>query len=192
MSDYENVAGGTLKFKGGGGISKKYDLTIPQPSSFRQNAFLLSFSFHGSLSNALLPKPMALSTRFPQEDSTTTVTQLTHPISSIFLSPLNRKKKKTDASKVKAALDSELPAAKPVKLIEKTAAELKFEEVQKKRVSAIRTIKFVLWNQRGEEGSRFSLMICVSCCADLLIVPFCLFSSPLSTHSKKKRCTSRR
>ncbi|KAF9315010.1 hypothetical protein BG003_003557 [Podila horticola] len=66
MSDYENVAGGTLKFKGGGGISKK-------------------------------------------------------------------KKKKTDASKVKAALDSELPAAKPVKLIEKTAAELKFEEVQKKR-----------------------------------------------------------
>ncbi|KAF9300727.1 hypothetical protein BGZ74_007563 [Mortierella antarctica] len=64
--DYENVAGGTLKFKGGGSISKK-------------------------------------------------------------------KKKKTDASKVKAALDSESPTAKPVKLIEKTAAELKFEEVQKKR-----------------------------------------------------------
>ncbi|KAG0093957.1 hypothetical protein BGZ92_011343 [Podila epicladia] len=64
--DYENIAGGTLKFKGGGGISKK-------------------------------------------------------------------KKKKTDASKVKATLDSESPAAKPVKLIEKTAAELKFEEVQKKR-----------------------------------------------------------
>ncbi|KAI9237351.1 MAG: hypothetical protein BYD32DRAFT_416637, partial [Podila humilis] len=64
--DYDNVAGGTLKFKGGGGISKK-------------------------------------------------------------------KKKKTDASKVKAALDSDSPPAKPVKLLEKTVAELKFEEVQKKR-----------------------------------------------------------
>ncbi|KAG0344049.1 hypothetical protein BG004_004774 [Podila humilis] len=65
--DYENVAGGSLKFKGGGGVTKK-------------------------------------------------------------------KKKKSDPTKVKAALEAEeaAPVTKKVRL-EKTAAELKFEEVQKKR-----------------------------------------------------------
>ncbi|KAF9166040.1 hypothetical protein BGX21_001448 [Mortierella sp. AD011] len=47
-----------------------------------------------------------------------------------------KKKKKTDASKVKAALkakEATPPPSKPVKVLEKTAAELKFEEVQRKR-----------------------------------------------------------
>ncbi|KAF9355263.1 hypothetical protein BGZ80_004700 [Entomortierella chlamydospora] len=47
-----------------------------------------------------------------------------------------KKKKKTDASKVKAALEAKEatpPPSKPIKVLEKTAAELKFEEVQRKR-----------------------------------------------------------
>ncbi|KAF9110677.1 hypothetical protein BGX27_006025 [Mortierella sp. AM989] len=47
-----------------------------------------------------------------------------------------KKKKKTEASKVRAALEAKEatpPPSKPIKVIEKTAAELKFEEVQRKR-----------------------------------------------------------
>jgi len=48
-----------------------------------------------------------------------------------------KKKKKSDSSKVKAALEqvkeSTPPPSKPIRVIEKTAAELKFEEVQRKR-----------------------------------------------------------
>ncbi|KAF9404299.1 hypothetical protein BGZ94_004257 [Podila epigama] len=46
-----------------------------------------------------------------------------------------KKKKKADAQKVKAAVEETERAApaKPIKLIEKTAAEIKFEEVQRKR-----------------------------------------------------------
>ncbi|KAF8933184.1 hypothetical protein EDD21DRAFT_375146 [Dissophora ornata] len=47
-----------------------------------------------------------------------------------------KKKKKTDPAKVKAALEAEEstpPPSKPIKVIEKTAAEIKFEEVQQKR-----------------------------------------------------------
>ncbi|KAF9569544.1 hypothetical protein BGW38_008797, partial [Lunasporangiospora selenospora] len=46
------------------------------------------------------------------------------------------KKKKTDASQVKAALEEEAstpPPQKPIRVIEMTAAERKFEEIQKKR-----------------------------------------------------------
>ncbi|GJJ76828.1 protein FAM32A [Entomortierella parvispora] len=50
---------------------------------------------------------------------------------------VKKKKKKTDASKVvKAAVEareSTPPSTKPIKVIEKTAAELKFLEVQRKR-----------------------------------------------------------
>ncbi|KAF9439272.1 hypothetical protein BGZ76_006001 [Entomortierella beljakovae] len=47
-----------------------------------------------------------------------------------------KKKKKTDASKVKATLEakeSTPPPSKPVIAIEKTPAQIKFEEVQRKR-----------------------------------------------------------
>ncbi|KAG0359977.1 hypothetical protein BC939DRAFT_451382 [Gamsiella multidivaricata] len=47
-----------------------------------------------------------------------------------------KKKKKTDPAKVRAALDTKEASpstSKPIKVIEKTAAELKFEEVQRKR-----------------------------------------------------------
>ncbi|KAG0230377.1 hypothetical protein B0O80DRAFT_449473 [Mortierella sp. GBAus27b] len=48
-----------------------------------------------------------------------------------------KKKKKADPSRIKAALEetkeSTPPPSKPIKVIEKTAAELKFEEVQRKR-----------------------------------------------------------
>ncbi|CAO3564467.1 unnamed protein product [Mortierella alpina] len=47
-----------------------------------------------------------------------------------------KKKKKTDAAKVKAALEADEatpPPSKPITVIEKTAAELKFAEIQRKR-----------------------------------------------------------
>ncbi|KAF8980805.1 hypothetical protein BGZ46_003671 [Entomortierella lignicola] len=47
-----------------------------------------------------------------------------------------KKKKKVDKSKVQAALEAKEvtpPPSKPIKVLEKTAAELKFEEVQRKR-----------------------------------------------------------
>ncbi|KAG0297947.1 hypothetical protein BGZ96_003926 [Linnemannia gamsii] len=47
-----------------------------------------------------------------------------------------KKKKKTDPSKVKAALDAKdatPPPSKPIRVLEKTAAEKRFEEIQKKR-----------------------------------------------------------
>jgi len=55
--------------------------------------------------------------------------------SSPFL--VTRKKKKADPAKVKAALDakeSTPPPSKPIRVLEKTAAEKRFEEIQKKRV----------------------------------------------------------
>ncbi|KAF9551274.1 hypothetical protein KI688_002168 [Linnemannia hyalina] len=47
-----------------------------------------------------------------------------------------KKKKKTDPAKVKAALDakeSTPPPPKPIRVLEKTAAEKRFEEIHKKR-----------------------------------------------------------
>ncbi|ORZ22774.1 hypothetical protein BCR41DRAFT_420541 [Lobosporangium transversale] len=47
-----------------------------------------------------------------------------------------KKSEKLDPSKVKATLEakeSTPPPSKPIKVIEKTAAELRFEEIQKKR-----------------------------------------------------------
>ncbi|KAF9160424.1 hypothetical protein DFQ27_001963 [Actinomortierella ambigua] len=48
-----------------------------------------------------------------------------------------KKKKKMDPSKVKAAMDdregSPATSSKPVRVLEKTPAQLKFEEVQRKR-----------------------------------------------------------
>ncbi|KAG0276533.1 hypothetical protein BGZ95_007420 [Linnemannia exigua] len=47
-----------------------------------------------------------------------------------------KKKKKTDPAKVKAALDAKEatpPPSKPIRVLEKTAAEKRFEEIHKKR-----------------------------------------------------------
>ncbi|KAF9091314.1 hypothetical protein BGX29_006192 [Mortierella sp. GBA35] len=47
-----------------------------------------------------------------------------------------KKKKKTDPAKVKAALEAKEatpPPSKPIRVLEKTAAEKRFEETQKKR-----------------------------------------------------------
>ncbi|KAF9908779.1 hypothetical protein EC991_009482 [Linnemannia zychae] len=47
-----------------------------------------------------------------------------------------KKKKTTDAAKVKAALDAREvspPPSKPIRVLEKTAAEKRFEDIQKKR-----------------------------------------------------------
>jgi hypothetical protein len=61
----------------------------------------------------------------------------------LFIRPLPfaiRKKKKADPAKVKAALDARdatPPPSKPIRVLEKTAAEKRFEETQKKRVCVL-------------------------------------------------------
>lgn len=84
-------------------------------------------------------------TAFSTVDDLNTQKILTSSVypSSPFL--VTRKKKKTDPAKVKAALDakeSTPPPSKPIRVIEKTAAEKRFEDIQKKRVcdSSIRTM----------------------------------------------------
>ena len=116
MSEYESVGGGSLKFKGGG-ITKKYDLMVFSHSFFPLAPDLF-FTLFDSIPFSRSDPPLW------------------------FFGPVsNRKKKKTDTSKVVQAVvearEGTPPPSKPIKVAERTAAEIKFLEVQRKRVSTL-------------------------------------------------------